>query len=88
MLQPGQRHESQVFEALLERGAIKRPQRGRPRWRPERVAGDKAYSNRRIRRWLRRRGIRVTLPRKQDERRRGPFSKALYTLRRNAIEIP
>jgi transposase len=45
------------------------------------VAGDKAYSNRRIRRWLRRRGIRVTIPRKQDERRGGPFSKALYKLR-------
>ena len=45
------------------------------------MVGDKAYSNRRIRRWLRRRGIRVTIPRKRDERRRGPFNKALYKLR-------
>jgi len=81
VLQPGQRHESEAFEPLLERGAVKRPRHGRPRRRPERVAGDKAYSNRRIRRWLRRRGIRATTPRKRDERRRGPFNKALYKLR-------
>jgi transposase len=81
VLQPGQRHESQAFEPLLERGAVTRPRRGRPRRRPERVVGDKAYSNRRLRRWLRRRGIRGTIPRKRDERRRGPFNKALYRLR-------
>jgi transposase len=81
VLQPGQRHERQAFEPLLERGAVRRPRCGRPRRRPGRVVGDKAYSNRRIRRWLRRRGIRVPIPRKRDERRRGPFSKALYTLR-------
>ncbi len=45
------------------------------------MVGDKAYSNRRIRRWLRRRGLRATIPRKRDERRRGPFNKALYKLR-------
>jgi transposase len=42
---------------------------------------DKAYSNRRIRRYLRRRGIRVTIPRKADERRRGTFDKQVYQLR-------
>jgi transposase len=81
LLQPGQRHESLVFEALLDQGAIRRPGRGRPRLRPHRIAGDKAYSNRRIRAYLRRRGIRVTIPRKADERRRGPFDKEAYKLR-------
>lgn len=65
----------------MERGAVKRKRPGRPRRRPRRVAADKAYSSRRIRTWLRRRNIRVTIPRKQNERRRGPFNKALYKLR-------
>src|ERR687898_439415 len=43
--------------ALLERGAVKRPGRGRPRLRPDRVAGDKGYTGRRGCAALRRRGI-------------------------------
>lgn len=81
VLQPGEQHESQAFERLMERGAVKRRGAGRPRLRPRRVAGDKAYSSRRIRQWLRRHGIRVTIPRKANERRRGPFDKHLYRLR-------
>jgi transposase len=81
VLQPGQAHESKAFESLMERGAVRRRRRGRPRRWPGRVAGDKAYSIRRIRTWLRRRGIRVTIPHKRNERRRGPFDKALYKLR-------
>lgn len=68
MLQPGQQHESTVFEHVMDKGAGKRCGPGRPRRRPHRLAGDKADSNRRIRCWLRRRGIRVTIPRKQNER--------------------
>jgi transposase len=45
------------------------------------MAGDKAYSSQRIRQWLRRHNIRVTIPRKRNERRRGPFDKARYKLR-------
>jgi transposase len=80
VLQPGQRHESQAFEQLMEQGAVKPHQRGRPRLRPRRIAGDKAYSSRQIRQWLRQHGICVTIPHKQNERR-GPFSKELYKLR-------
>jgi transposase len=87
VLQPGQRHESKAFEALMEGGAVKQPRRGRPRLYPKRVAGDKAYSNRRIRRYLRQRGIRVTIPRKADERRRGPFDKQLYKLRAKVEQL-
>ncbi len=81
VLQPGHQHESTVFEQLMDKGAVKRPHRGRPRRRPTRVSGDKAYSSGRIRQWLRRHGIRVTIPRKANERRRGPFNKQLYRLR-------
>ena len=59
----GQRHAAVVFEALMEQGAVKRPGRGRPRLRPKRVVADKGYSSGKIRRYLRRRGIRMTIPR-------------------------
>lgn len=81
VLQSGQQHASQAFEALMEQGAVKRAGAGRPRQRPRRIAGDKAYSSRRIRQWLRRHGIRITIPRKANERRRGRFNKQLYRLR-------
>lgn len=86
-LQPGQRHESTAFEAVMERGAVKRAGPGRPRRRPKRVAADKAYSNRRIRAYLRRKGICVTIPRKANERRRGPFDKEIYKLRARVEQL-
>ncbi len=81
VLTPGQRHEQTAFEALLAGGAVKRRGRGRPRVRPDRVSGDKGYSSRHIRRRCRQRGIRYTIPRKTNERRTGPFNRALYRLR-------
>jgi hypothetical protein len=81
VLTPGQRNEATAFGALMAQGAVKRPGCGRPRVRPARVAGDKAYSSRKIRRSCRRRGIRHTIPRRQNERRSGPFDCALYRLR-------
>jgi transposase len=86
-LQPGQRHESMAFEALMERGAVKQPRRGRPRLRPTRIAADKAYSNRRIREYLRRKDIRVTIPRKANERRGGRFDKEIYKLRARVEQL-
>jgi transposase len=81
VLTPGQAHEAPVCERLLAQGAVKRPGRGRPRVRPRRVSGDKGYRSRRIRQHCRRRGIRITIPRKANERRTGPFDRALYRLR-------
>jgi transposase len=40
---------------------------GRPRVRPSRVLGDKGYSSRAIRSWLRRRGISHTIPERADQ---------------------
>ena len=85
VLTPGERHETTAFEQLLEQGAVKRRGRGRPRLRPKRIVGDKGYSSRKIRAYLRRRGIRITIPRKTNERRTGPFNRAIYR-ERNRVE--
>jgi transposase len=81
----GQRHEQPQFVPLMERGAVKRPGRGRPRIRPRRVAGDKAYSSGQVRRYLRGRGIGAVIPRKANERHRGRFDRAAYR-ERNQVE--
>src|SRR3954452_7519199 len=85
VLTPGQQHEAPVFPQLLAQGAVRRPGPGRPRVRPQRVAGDKGYSSRAIRQACRRRGIRTTIPRKANECRSGPFDRALYR-RRHRVE--
>lgn len=69
----------------MEQGAVKRPNAGRPKLRPERVVGDKAYSSGKIRRYLRRRGIRLTIPRKRNEQRTGSFNREVYR-QRNRVE--
>jgi Putative transposase of IS4/5 family (DUF4096)/Transposase DDE domain len=40
----GQAHENPILPALMETGQVHRPGPGRPRVRPDRVAGDKGYS--------------------------------------------
>lgn len=40
---------------------------GRPRTRPDAVAGDKAYASRRNRAHLRKRGIKAVIPEKRDQ---------------------
>jgi len=81
VLTPGQAHEAPAFPRLLAQGAVRRPGRGRPRVRPQRVAGDKGYSSRAIRHACRRRGIRITIPRKANECQSGPFDRTRYRLR-------
>ncbi len=85
VLSAGQRHETVAFEGLMEQGAIKRAGRGRPKVRPRRVSGDKGYSSGEIRRYLRERGIRMTIPRKKNEHRSGPFDREIYRTR-NRVE--
>jgi transposase len=75
-LTAGQRHEQTMFEPLMEAGHIKG--RGRPRHHPKRVVGDKGYSSRRIRRYLRRKGIGGVIPHKRNERRHGRFDREAY----------
>ena len=81
VLTPGQQHKATVFETLMEQGAVKRPGRGRPRLRPDRVVGDKGYSSRAIRGYAHRHGIRITIPRRSNERRHGPSVRSMTGLR-------
>ena len=85
MLTAGQRHEQHALPPLLDRGAVPRPGRGRPRLRPDRVAGDKGYSSRTARGRLRQRGIGPVIPRKATERRSGRFDREAYR-ERNRVE--
>ena len=85
VLTAGQRHETTAFERLMDQGSVKRAGCARSKVRPRRVIGDKSYSSEEIRRYLRRRGIRITIPRKTNERRGGPFDRAIYRMR-NRIE--
>ncbi|MFI1864264.1 IS5 family transposase [Streptomyces jumonjinensis] len=73
---PGQRADCTQFKPVLEKIRVPRPGLGRPRKKPDSLAADKAYSNGPIRQYLRRRGIRHTIPEKTDSQaarlRRGP----------------
>lgn len=92
----GQRGDSPQFQTVLERISVPRTGPGRPRTRPGRVLGDKAYGSRANRAYLRRRGIRCTIPEKVDQIRnrknrgrhggRPPkFDKEIYK-QRHAVE--
>jgi transposase len=63
----GQRGDSPQFEPVLEAIQVPKPGGGRPRRKPLRVRGDKAYSSRANRAYLRRRGIRSTIPEPADQ---------------------
>jgi len=69
----------------MEQGAVKLTGAGRPRLRPYRVVGDKGYTGRRIRSYLRRPCIRFTIPRLSNEPRHGLFSREIYR-QRNIVE--
>lgn len=92
----GQRGDSPQFEAVLEQIRVPRQGPGRPRTRPDRVLADKAYSSKSNRAYLRRRGIKATIPDKKDQaanrRTKGPkggrpptFDPQLYK-QRHAVE--
>jgi transposase len=64
---------------------VRRPARGRPRRRPQRLVGDKGYSSPPVRRYLRRHGIAATIPTRSDQVPRRAFDRALYR-ERNQVE--
>ena len=72
MLAAGQRGDSPQLISVMEGIRVPRRDGGRPRTRPDRVLADKAYTSRGNRRYLRRRGIKATIPSKaaQDANRR------------------
>jgi transposase len=85
VLTGGERHEQPVLPLLLERGAVKRAARGRPRIRPDRVAGDKGYSSSTVRKYLKERKIAAVIPTKADEKPDPSFDRDAYR-ERNVVE--
>jgi transposase len=67
LISAGQRGDSPQFTAILDQIRVPRSGQGRPRTRPDRVLADKAYSSKANRAYLRRRGIRCTIPVKDDQ---------------------
>nr|WP_308186128.1 IS5 family transposase [Streptomyces sp. MNU76] len=63
----GQRGDSPQFQVVLGRIRVPRLGPGRPRTRPDKVRADKAYGSRANRTYLRKRGIRCTIPEKRDQ---------------------
>ncbi|MFE5486644.1 IS5 family transposase [Streptomyces sp. NPDC056527] len=63
---PGQRADCTQFKPVLEKIRVPRIGPGRPRNKPDSLAADRAYSNGPCREYLRRRGIRHTIPEKTD----------------------
>jgi transposase len=82
----GQRNEIVGFWPLMEQGELKRThRRGQPRLRPRRICAEKGFAKGVLRRYLRRVGIRITIARRSNEHRGGPFNREIYRAR-NLIE--
>ncbi len=92
----GQRADCTQFKPVLEKIRVPKLGPGRPRKKPDSLAADKAYSNRPCRQYLRRRGIRHTIPEKTDSQaarlrkgsrggRRPGFDEYRYK-KRNTVE--
>jgi hypothetical protein len=64
---PGQRGDTLAFAPLMARLRIPRAGPARPRCRPDRLLGNKAYSSAPLRADLRRRGIKGTIPTPADQ---------------------
>ena len=77
VLTAGHRGDSPQFIPVLAGIRVPRLGDGRPRTRPDRVLADKAYTSKANRDYLRRRGIKATIPSKadQDANRRKKGSK-------------
>jgi transposase len=93
---PGQGGDSPMFPHLLDALSVPRVGPGRPRSRPDRALGDKAYSSRANRALLRERGIQAVIPEPDDQirhrKRRGSaggrpvsFNAEIYKTR-NTVE--
>nr|WP_276204101.1 transposase [Streptomyces albus] len=82
--------------AVMDAIRAPRPGPGRSRMRPAHVIGDKGYSSKAIRAWLRRRNIAHTIPERSDQIRnrlrrgsrggRPPVSDRQVYKRRNVVE--
>ena len=70
----GERHDLLGVGPLFERGALRTGRRGRPRWKPEAVIADKAYSAAWLLDALRRKRIAPVIPSRSDQPRNATSS--------------
>jgi DDE family transposase len=82
VLTPGERNERAALPDLLTAGAVQRGGRGRPRLRPRTIVGDRGYTGRPARDFLRRRGIAAVIPQFRTEKRRRLMDWDLYQERK------
>jgi transposase len=66
LLTAGQAADSPQFIPVLKKVRVRGPV-GRPRTRPDAVAGDKAYSSRDNRAYLRKHRVKAVIPEKKDQ---------------------
>jgi transposase len=84
MVSPGQAHETSFCIRLMDEIEIK-SSTGRPRKRPDSLAGDKGYTSQIIREELRWRNINPVIPTRENESKDPNFDKRKYR-KRNVIE--
>jgi transposase len=85
VLTPGERNEKAALPELMRQGSVKRPGPGRPKLRPKSVVGDRGYSGRPTRDYLRRRGISPVIPQLRTETIPRLMDWGLYR-ERNVVE--
>ena len=85
VLTPGERNEMAALPELMNRGAVKRSGRGRPKLRPRAVVGDRGYTGKPSRDDLRRRGISAVIPQLKTEKTSLLMDRVLYR-ERNVVE--
>ena len=68
LLTPGQSGDSPMLKHLMESLSVDRIGPGRPRTRPDKVLGDKAYSSKANRELLRSRGIEAVISEPSDQK--------------------
>lgn len=88
VLSPGQAHESQFAQRLLDGIGVQR-QNGCMKRRGHTVLADKAYSGRELRNELKNKGIKIVIPRKSSEKLasdcRSQLDRSAYR-NRNVVE--
>ena len=84
-LTDGERHDLLGVGPLFEKGALRPARRGRPRWKPEAVIADKAYSAAWLLEAFRRKGIAPVIPSRSDQPENPDFDRQTYR-GRNLVE--
>src|SRR5215207_8490324 len=81
----GERNERTALPELMSQGAFKRSGPGRPKLHPRTVVGDRGYTGKPSRDYLRRRGISVVIPQLTTKRTARLMDRVLYR-ERNVVE--